>query len=387
MTGVKISSRIRAVRESPTCRLDGMVKELAAKGSRIINLCAGEPDFRTPDLVANAGRAAISAGKTKYTPVAGTLESRQAIRQDFARRGLDFKVEQIVVSNGAKQILYSLFQVLLEPGDEVVVVAPYWVSYVEQIKLAGGVPVVVESRDDFSLDVDRISEAVRERTAAVVINSPNNPTGVVYDQESLKNLGELAKEKDFWVISDEVYRKLIYRGECFSVADLGPEVRRRVLLVDGVSKSLAMTGWRIGYLAGDAAVAAGMIKLQSQLSSGPSSISQEAVRVALEDGAEEETAEMVRIMSRRRELVGRGLERIGVRGLTWPGGAFYFFVPIKSTGLSSEDFCARLLAEEKIALVPGTAFGREGYVRLSYAASEKDLEEALAGMKRFLKTI
>jgi len=275
----------------------------------------------------------------------------------------------------------------VNPGDEVIVVAPYWVSDVAQIELAGGKPVVVRTREDFSLDIEAVAQAVTERTVAVIINSPNNPTGAVYSRESLVELGRLAQKRDFWLISDEVYGRLVYDVDFVSMISLEDSVRERVLLVDGLSKSMAMTGWRVGYLAGDAEVVAGVIKLQSQLSSGASSISQEAARVALADGGKKEIDEMVRIFNNRRQLVGGGLADIGLAPKTWPAGAFYFFFPIGSTKILSEEFCERLLVEQRVALVPGTAFGQEGYVRLSYAASEEDLREGLKRIKNFTASL
>jgi len=382
-----LSARLDSIEDSPTCRIDGLAKEMKSRGDTVINLCAGEPDLATPEFVARAGEKAIAEGKTKYTPVAGDLGLRQAIVKNLARAGVAYDFDQIVVSNGAKQILYSLGQVLIDPGDEVIVVAPYWVSYVEQIELAGGKPVVVRTREDFSLDIEAVAQAVTERTVAVIINSPNNPTGAVYSRESLVELGRLAQKRDFWLISDEVYGRLVYDVDFVSMISLEDSVRERVLLVDGLSKSMAMTGWRVGYLAGDAEVVAGVIKLQSQLSSGASSISQEAARVALADGGKKEIDEMVRIFNNRRQLVGGGLADIGLAPKTWPAGAFYFFFPIGSTKILSEEFCERLLVEQRVALVPGTAFGQEGYVRLSYAASEEDLREGLKRIKNFTASL
>jgi len=388
---VKLSGRARGISPSPTLSVDARAKELAAAGERIINFGVGEPDFDTPEHIKAAAAEAMARGMTKYTAVAGTLELRQAICRKFARdNDLTYRPDEIVVSCGAKHSLYNAVQVLAEPGDEVIVPAPYWVSYLEQVKLAGAEPVVVKTRAEngYKLIPEELSGSLTPRSRLLILNSPSNPTGSIYTKEELAAIAEVAVRAGIWVLSDEVYEKLIYDGAAhFSIASLGPEIKQQTVVVNGVSKSYAMTGWRIGYAAAPAPVAKAMADLQSHSTSNPTSIAQAAAVAAL-NGPQEAVAEMRSAFAARRTYI---LERLnGIPGINCPtpAGAFYAFPDVSAyfgrrwgekTISSASDLAAFLLEEAKVAVVPGIAFGNDRCLRFSYAAS---LEEIAEGMDR-----
>jgi len=388
---VKLSGRARGISPSPTLSVDARAKELAAAGERIINFGVGEPDFDTPEHIKAAAAEAMARGMTKYTAVAGTLELRQAICRKFARdNDLTYRPDEIVVSCGAKHSLYNAVQVLAEPGDEVIVPAPYWVSYLEQVKLAGAEPVVVKTRAEngYKLIPEELSGSLTPRSRLLILNSPSNPTGSIYTKEELAAIAEVAVRAGIWVLSDEVYEKLIYDGAAhFSIASLGPEIKQQTVVVNGVSKSYAMTGWRIGYAAASAPVAKAMADLQSHSTSNPTSIAQAAAVAAL-NGPQEAVAEMRSAFAARRTYI---LERLnGIPGINCPtpAGAFYAFPDVSAyfgrrwgekTISSASDLAAFLLEEAKVAVVPGIAFGNDRCLRFSYAAS---LEEIAEGMDR-----
>ncbi|HIE13382.1 MAG TPA: pyridoxal phosphate-dependent aminotransferase [Desulfotomaculum sp.] len=388
---MKLSGRARGISPSPTLSVDARAKELAAAGERIINFGVGEPDFDTPEHIKAAAAEAMARGMTKYTAVAGTLELRQAICRKFARdNDLTYRPDEIVVSCGAKHSLYNAVQVLAEPGDEVIVPAPYWVSYLEQVKLAGAEPVVVKTRAEngYKLIPEELSGSLTPRSRLLILNSPSNPTGSIYTKEELAAIAEVAVRAGIWVLSDEVYEKLIYDGAAhFSIASLGPEIKQQTVVVNGVSKSYAMTGWRIGYAAAPAPVAKAMADLQSHSTSNPTSIAQAAAVAAL-NGPQEAVAEMRSAFAARRTYI---LERLnGIPGINCPtpAGAFYAFPDVSAyfgrrwgekTISSASDLAAFLLEEAKVAVVPGIAFGNDRCLRFSYAAS---LEEIAEGMDR-----
>ena len=388
---MKLSGRARGISPSPTLSVDARAKELAAAGERIINFGVGEPDFDTPEHIKAAAAEAMARGMTKYTAVAGTLELRQAICRKFARdNDLTYRPDEIVVSCGAKHSLYNAVQVLAEPGDEVIVPAPYWVSYLEQVKLAGAEPVVVKTRAEngYKLIPEELSGSLTPRSRLLILNSPSNPTGSIYTKEELAAIAEVAVRAGIWVLSDEVYEKLIYDGAAhFSIASLGPEIKQQTVVVNGVSKSYAMTGWRIGYAAASAPVAKAMADLQSHSTSNPTSIAQAAAVAAL-NGPQEAVAEMRSAFAARRTYI---LERLnGIPGINCPtpAGAFYAFPDVSAyfgrrwgekTISSASDLAAFLLEEAKVAVVPGIAFGNDRCLRFSYAAS---LEEIAEGMDR-----
>jgi len=351
---------------------------MKAEGRNVISLSAGEPDFDTPEHIKEAAVRALKEGFTKYTPATGTPELKKAICEKFARdNGLEYTPSQVIVNCGAKHTIYLAIQALVEEGDEVVVPVPYWVSYPEQVRLAGGRPVFAPSGNDLKLKPEALREVLSPRTKAVIVNSPCNPSGVVYTKEELEALGEVLAEARVWVISDEIYEKLVYDGqEHFSIASVVPELKERTVVVNGVSKAYAMTGWRIGYAAGPEEVISAMGKIQSQETSNPNSIAQAAALAAL-TGPQECVGEMVRAFDeRRRYVVGRLQAMPGV-SCGVPKGAFYVFPDVSGLGRDSVALCSWILEELEVACVPGAGFGMEGRIRISYAAGMEALKEAM----------
>ncbi|NBT13812.1 MAG: pyridoxal phosphate-dependent aminotransferase [Planctomycetia bacterium] len=389
-----LARRMRALEPSATLAMAARAQALAAAGVDVIDLSVGEPDFPTPAHICAAAEAAIRAGKTKYTPAAGIPALRQAVAADYARRsGIAVTPAQVVVSNGAKHSLHNAFMALLDEGDEVVVPAPYWVSYGELIKLSGAKPVLLETRieDDFKLRPEALRAALTPRTRMLLLCSPSNPTGVVYAPEELGALADVALEADLAVIADEIYDQLVFDGRRSpSFPTLRPGLVDRTVVVAGVSKTYSMTGWRIGWTICPEPLAKAIGNLQSQETSNPSSVSQHAALAAL-TGPQECVAEMCRAFQKRRDLVAGRLTAIpGVR-LPEIGGAFYAFFDIRSAlargrgGIStSAAWCEALLEKEHVALVAGSAFGAEGHVRMSFAASEEKLAAGLDRIARFL---
>lgn len=386
---MKLADRALNISPSPTLAIDAEAKEMTACGLKVVSFGAGEPDFDTPDHIKEAAIAAIRAGKTKYTPVTGICYLREAICKKFKdEQGLEYHPNQIVVSAGAKHSLYNTMQVLAQAGDEVILPAPYWVSYLEQIKLAGAQARIVETREEngFKLTPAELAAAVNPRTRLLILNSPGNPTGAVYTREELEALGEIIVAHDLMVISDEIYEKLIYDGlQHVSIASLSPELKKCTVVINGVSKAYAMTGWRIGYAAAAHPVAKAMADLQSHSTSNPTSIAQEASVAAL-NGDQEPVARMVSEFARRRDAMLERLLAIPGISCTRPGGAFYLLPNVKNYfGKSYKgkriatagDLAAVLLEEVQVAVVPGVAFGNDDYFRLSYACSMEKIKEGL----------
>ena len=381
-----------ALEPSATLVMAARAAALAAAGVDVIDLSVGEPDFPTPDHICRAAEAAIRAGKTKYTPAAGIPDLRKAVAADTTRRtGLPVTAAQVVVSNGAKHSLHNVFTALLDEGDEVVVPTPYWVSYAELIKLAGGRPKLLETRieDDFKLRPEALRAALGPRTRMLLLCSPSNPTGVVYTAEELGALADVAIAADLTVVSDEIYDQLVFDGRTsVSFPTLRPGLESRTVVVAGVSKTYSMTGWRIGWTISPEPVAKAIGSLQSQETSNPCSVSQHAALAAL-TGPQECVAEMREAFQKRRDLVAARLTALpGVR-LPEIGGAFYAFFDIREalarTGIAtSSQWCETLLEREHVALVAGSAFGAEGHVRMSFAAAE---EKLVAGIERIARLV
>lgn len=388
----RLAKRARMIGDSPTLAMNARAQEMRRQGVDIISFTVGEPDFNTPAHIGEAGIKAIKDGFTRYTAAAGIPELRQAVVKKMKRdHGLDYKMNQIIISTGAKQALANALQVLADDGDEVIIPAPYWVSYSELVKLAGATPVIVATReeDGFKLTPEQLEENITDRTVALLLNSPNNPTGSVYTREELQGLVEVLKRHSaVYVISDEVYEKLIYDGlEFVSIAQLDEEIKHRTVVVNGVSKSYAMTGWRLGYAAADLEIARAMGKIQSHVTSGTSSISQKAALEALE-GVQKPVEAMIKEFARRRDYMVEAIN--GIPGITCirPQGAFYIFANVSSyfgrtiNGKKITDslsFAEALLVEAKVATVPGVAFGADDYIRFSYATS---MENITGGVKR-----
>lgn len=357
---------------SQTIALDTQAKALLAAGHAVANLSVGELDFSAPVALQQAVALAAQGATNRYSPVAGLPAAKQAI-VDYERQQhkVTYTLDQILISNGAKQALAVAFQALVGMGDEVIILQPAWVSYIEQIKLAGGVPVSVETTEQFLPDLTAIAQAITPRTKGLVINYPNNPTGAVYDQALLQRLAELAAQHGWWVISDEIYEHIIYDGATFSsFATVYPNT----VVVNGISKAAAVTGWRVGYAAGPTDIITAMTAWQSHLTGNVSNVMQAAVEPGLRLGF---PAAWLDELQQRRQLVVHAL------GVPAPAGAFYVFVDIRRFGLDSVTFCQRLLHEQYLAVVPGIYFGREGFVRVSFATSTEKLQVALERWQAF----
>ena len=384
---MEISERMKQVAPSMTLAIDAKAKKLQEEGLDVLNFGAGEPDFNTPAIICEAAKKAIDGGFHKYTPVPGTLELRKAIAQYLDK---EYKVQyaptDIVASCGAKHSLYNVFMAIVNPGDEVLIPSPYWVSYPEQIKLAGGVPVFVEcsEADEFKLTPAALKARITPKTKALILNSPSNPTGAVVGRKAMEGIAELALKHKITVVSDEIYAKLVYGEEHVCFPSLSKEVAAQTILINGMSKAFAMTGWRLGYAAGPANVMKAVSDLQGQSTSNPASIVQKAGVAALAL-PNEEIQKMVSVFQKRRDMIVDGLNSIpGVKCLK-PAGAFYVFPNVKGLfkpGRSnSMELSEYLLDKAKVALTPGIAFGAEGYMRMSYATSEKVILEGLKRIK------
>ncbi len=393
------SKRAQLIKPSPTLSIDTKAKALKASGEDIINFGVGEPDFDTPDNIKEAAIKAIKDGFTKYTPVGGIDELKDAIIEKFQRdNNLLYDRNEIIVSCGAKHSLYNIAEALFNPGDEVIIPAPYWVTYPDQIILNDAVPVIVktEEKNSFRLTTDLIKANLSEKTRALILNSPSNPTGLAYDRESLQKIAEMAIEHDFYIISDEIYEKLTYDGfQHISIASLGEEIKQRTIVVNGLSKSHAMTGWRIGFSAGPKDIISAMTKIQSQSTSNPTSIAQKAAVEALR-GRQDFIPMMVTEFDKRRKFI---IERLNnMKGLSCikPVGAFYAFPNVSfyynksGDGItinSSLDLSAYLLDKAKVAVVPGSAFGNDNYIRLSYATSIDNIKRGLDRIEEALAVL
>ncbi len=388
-----LAERLKTLAPSSTLAVQAKAKALRAQGVDVISFGAGEPDFDTPERIKQAAIQAMRRGQTKYTEVGGIPELRAAVCQKFERdNGLAYRPDEVLVSCGAKHALFNLAVALLNPGDEVLVPSPYWVSYPEQARLVGAVPVAVETMEaaGFDLDPERLRAAVTPRTKLIVLNSPNNPTGAVFSPGALEAVARLAVEKKLFLVSDECYEALTFEGRHLSVAALGPEVKARTLVVNTCSKAYAMTGWRIGYAAGLRELIRAMTDVQSQMTSNPASVAQWAAVEALA-GPQDEVAAMAGEFDRRRRLIVAGLNALPGVACVMPKGAFYAFANVSGLfgrtvrGASaplrgSVDVTAFLLERARVAVVPGVDFGSDAHVRLSYATSEKLIGEGLARM-------
>lgn len=395
---MQLSKKALAISPSLTLGIDAAAKKMKQRGEDVISFGVGEPDFDTPDYIKRAAVAAIDAGQTKYTPVAGIPELQKAVcDRYFEKYGLKYLPGEVVVSNGAKQALYNVFQAILDPGDEVIILSPYWLTYPEQVRMALGVPVFVntEEEKDFRADVAAIEAAVTKKTRAIIVNTPSNPAGNVYDGEVLGAIAELAQKYDFYIISDEIYDELVYDTCVVSPATLSEDAKKRTIIVNGVSKTFAMTGWRLGYTISSPELAEAMANYQSHSTSNASSISQYAALAAL-NGPKDDLRCMICVFAARRLLLCELINDVPGMSCRMPGGAFYVFANVKSVigkkynGETITDcvkLCELLLKEKLIALVPGAAFGAEGYVRLSYATSEINIQRGMARIKEFFQDI
>ncbi len=394
-----LAERVRFMKDSITLSITAMAASLKQSGHNVIGFGAGEPDFDTPEHIKAAGILAIQSGKNKYTPANGIMELRKAVCDVFQKdQGLHYTPSQVAISCGAKHTIFNILFALINPGDEVLIPTPYWVSYPDQVALAGGTPVFVHTTEatQFKMTPEILKAAITPKTKLLILNSPSNPTGMVYSESELKALGDVIEAHSFWVLSDEIYEKLVYGGHRhISIATLSPGLKEKTIVVNGVSKSYAMTGWRIGYCAGPEALIKGIGTIQSHSTSNPTSVAQWAALEAL-TGPQTEVETMRMAFDKRRTTMVDFLNQIqGVSCLS-PEGAFYAFPSIEKlfgktceSGviLDSVTFCNFLLKEALVACVPGSGFGQEGYLRLSYATSFESISEGLLRMKTWIDAL
>ena len=395
---MKELSRIAsAVHASTTLAVDSLAKKMKADGLDVVGFGTGEPDFDTPDNIKEAGIRAIREGKTKYTPAAGLIPLRQAIADRLkADCGLEYDYTQIVVASGAKHNVFIALMTLLNPGDEVIIPAPYWVTYSEAVAMAGGVPVIVScgEEQDFKMTAEQLEAAVTDKSKLIIINNPSNPTGMLYDEAELRALCEVCVKHDLYIISDEIYYSLVYDGRPFvSIASLGEDIKERTILINGVSKSYAMTGWRIGYAAAAPNIAKIMANYLSHSTSAPSTISQYAAIEAL-TGSQESVIAMKNVFEERRNYIVERMNAIDGVSCKMPQGAFY--VMMNMSGLigrtlggrliqDGDDFAMAFLEKGLVAVVPCSGFGAKNYVRWTYAASMESIKEGLDRLEKFLQ--
>lgn len=393
---LSLSERGKQVAASSTLAITAKINQMVADGLDVIKFGAGEPDFDTPEHIKEAGIDSIQAGFTKYTAVAGIIELKNAIVTKFGNdNNLRYKPSEVIVNCGAKHTIYNILQAICNPGDEVIFAAPYWVSYIEIVKLAGGIPIIVETiaNQNFCLTVDQIATEVTDKTKAVIINSPSNPTGTIYDSEALREIADLAVDKRFYIISDEIYESLLYDGyQHCSIATFNNDIKAITFVVNGVSKAYSMTGWRIGYAAGPEDAISAMSRIQSHSTSNPTSIAQKAALTAI-SGSQEAVESMRVAFEKRRDLICERFD--GIDGVTYvkPQGAFYIF-PDFSDHYSrtidgfqikgSQDLADFLLDCVKVGVVPGVGFGADKNMRLSFATSEVEINRGLDRIKKAL---
>lgn len=389
---MNLAKRVQTLTPSTTLAITAKANELKAQGVDIIGLGAGEPDYNTPENILEAAYQSMKEGKTKYTPAGGLPALKEAIINKLERdQHLSYKPNEIMVGIGAKHVLYTLFQVLLNEGDEVIIPIPYWVSYPEQVKLAQGVPVYIEATasQQYKISAVQLKEAITDRTKAVIINSPSNPTGMIYSKQELEELAEVCREAGILIVSDEIYEKLIYGDVTHtSIAELSEDAKNRTIIINGVSKSHSMTGWRIGYAAGDAGLIKAMTDLASHSTSNPTTTSQYAAIEAY-NGTQETVEEMRQAFESRLEAIFPKVEAIPGFSVIRPQGAFYLLPDVseaaRKTGFGSvDDFATALLTEANVAVIPGSGFGAPSTIRLSYATSLEALTEAVERIHKFV---
>jgi len=384
---ISINKRIKSIVGSSTLAITARAKELKAQGADVVNFAAGEPDFDTPDSIKAAAIKAIESGFTKYTPSIGTVGLRERIAQKFKEDNkLDYAPNQIAVSCGAKHSIYNIIQVLIDDGDEVLIPSPYWVSYPEMVKLAGGTSKVVATtaESNFKLTASQLSESITNKSKLLILNSPSNPTGMLYSKEELASIAEVCVKNNIFVISDEIYEKLIYdTPEYTSIASLGKDIYDLTVTVNGVSKAYAMTGWRIGYSAGSQEIMDYVKKFQDHSTSNPASISQMAALQAL-DEPQENIIAMKEEFQKRRDLMMAAFDPVPEVKYIKPDGAFYLFCDFSQLGVSL-DIAKQILDDVNVAIIPGEGFGAPGFMRLSFATSTEQIEEGTKRIAQWIK--
>lgn len=384
-----ISQRVQDINPSATLAIAAKAKAMRKQGIDVLSLSAGEPDFDTPTHIKNAAIQALHDGFTKYTPTSGIPELKEAICAKLKiDNSLSYSPENILVSNGAKQAIYNIIQTLINPGDETLIPVPYWVSYTEMVKLSGGIPILLHPGKNFKITADTIQKYTTPKTKLLIINSPSNPTGMIYSKKELQDIAKICLKHKIFVISDEIYEKLIYDSSHFSIAQVSKEMQKQTAVVNGFSKAYSMTGWRIGYVAAAKEIILHATKLQDHTTASVNSIAQKAALAAI-TSPQTEVEEMRREYKKRRDYTIERLNNIKDISAQKPDGAFYVFLNIsailKNKKISgSEEFCKQLLTSENVALVPGSAFGNDDYVRLSYATNLPTIKKALDRLERFI---
>lgn len=386
---MKLADRIAQITPSLTLEIAAKAKALKAEGIDVCSFSAGEPDFDTPDHIKAAAAKALEAGKTKYGPVSGEPKLRECIANKLKTdNGLDYKAENVIVTNGGKHSLYNLMVALLNPGDEVIIPAPYWLSYPEMVRLADAIPVILPTTQEsgYKITAAQLRAAITPKTKLLVFNSPSNPTGMVYSAAEVKAIAEVVVEKDIFVVSDEIYEKIIYEDEKhISIGSLGEEIFQRTIISNGFAKAYSMTGWRLGYLAGPLPIIKAASTIQSHSTSNVCTFAQYGAIAALE-GSQDCLAEMVAAFAKRRQVMFDRLTAIPGMICPKPTGAFYMFPNISATGMKSLDFSKALLESEKVAVIPGIAFGADDCIRLSYATDLVTIEKGMDRLEKFMRS-
>ena len=387
---MKLATRVQQVSSSMTLAITAKAKAMKAEGLDVCSFSAGEPDFDTPNHIKEAAKQALDEGKTKYGAAAGEIKLREALVNKLKRENqLEYTTNNLIVTNGGKHSLYNLMQVLIESGDEVIIPAPYWVSYPEMVKLADGTPVIVptEAANGYKITPEQLSQAITPKTKLFILNSPSNPTGSVYTPEEIRGLAQVVVEKDILVVSDEIYEHILYGdSQHLSIGAVSPEAFSRTIVSNGFAKSYAMTGWRIGYIAAPVEIIKAMTKIQSHSTSNVCTFAQYGAIAAIE-GTQEPVQTMLSAFTKRRSAMIAGIEAIPGLSCTQPDGAFYLFVDISKTGKDSLGFCQSLLESLHVATIPGIAFGNDNCIRLSYATDMTSIEKGLERIGKFVSNI
>jgi aspartate aminotransferase len=387
---MKLASRVGQVTPSLTLAISAKAKAMKAEGIDVCSFSAGEPDFDTPTHIKEAAKQALDRGKTKYGPAAGEPKLRQAIADKLrADNQLDYQAKNVIVTNGGKHSLFNLMLALIEPGDEVIIPAPYWLSYPEMVRLAGGTPVIVETsqEQEYRITADQLRNAITPRSKLFVLNSPSNPTGTVYTLAELKALAEVIVERDLLVVSDEIYEKILYDGaEHVSIGALGSEIFQRTLISNGFAKSYSMTGWRVGYLAGSLELIQAIDTIQSHSTSNVCTFAQYGAIAALES-SQACLQEMLAAFTQRRQVMLDRIRAIPRLSCPTPNGAFYVFVDISQLGMTSLEFSDALLEAQKVAVIPGISFGADRCIRFSYATDMESIEKGMDRLNQFVGSL
>ena len=387
---MKLTQRISQVPPSITLEITAKAKKMREEGIDVCSFTAGEPDFDTPDHIKEAAKLALDQGKTRYGPAAGEMPLRQAIANKLQQHnGLDYTAQNVIVTNGGKHSLFNLMLALIETGDEVIIPAPYWLSYPEMVKLAEGTPVIVSTTaaNDYKITPDQLRQAITPRTKLFILNSPSNPTGSVYTPDEIRALAEVVVEKDILVVSDEIYERLLYDGiEHLSIGAVNEETFKRTIISNGFAKSYSMTGWRVGYLAGPVELIKATSIIQGHSTSNVCTFAQYGAIAALES-SQQCVETMLKAFTERRKVIVEGIRAIPKLSCSNPMGAFYVFVDISQTGMTSLQFSDAILEQQEVAVIPGIAFGADDCIRLSYATSMETIKKGLERLEKFVSSL